>query len=95
MAAFKKGQKYSSPYSLAEDPDFSAVGRDTYNPADTVAEARAGKFSKNIQQPVPFSFDGDTIDVDSGVSPATHRRGGFPSSVSTSKNHPGYKDQPK
>ena|SRR5262249_37838150 len=98
MAIYKKGRDkpYNGPYSKDfEESKVIGLGRDTYNPADTVAEARAGKFSKNTQTPAPFSFQDDTVDVDSGIAPATHIRGGFPSAVSKSSNHPGYKRQPR
>src|SRR5262245_34113814 len=73
------------------DPAMSA-----YNPAETAADCRAGMTSPNTQEPVrSWRFPGDTVDVNDGIPPETHIRGGFPSAVSKSTNHPGYRRQPR
>src|SRR5262249_17196004 len=101
MAVYKKGQKWTAPFS----PDFDEVDltvgskynrkNNDYNPAAYVSGVRSGNTGRNVQEPAPFSFQDDTVDVDSGVAPATHIRGGFPSAVSRASNHPGYKKQPR
>jgi len=66
-----------------------------YNPAETVADHRAGRTGKNTLTPHAQEFDLDTVAPRGSVSPEYHKSGGFSAPVSKSDSHPRYRKQAK